>query len=67
MGRKLGLWAGLRNCSCGLITSYTGTHTLHYIQVGWPYDTLSEVGIGGVTTEDETAGWHHQLNGHEFG
>ena len=19
------------------------------------------------TTEDETAGWHHQLNGHEFG
>ena len=19
------------------------------------------------TTEDETVGWHHQLNGHEFG
>jgi len=33
--------------------------------------TLILGGIGGQeekgTTEDEMAGWHHQLNGHEFG
>ena len=33
--------------------------------------TLMLGGIGGrrrmVTTEDEMAGWHQQLNGHEFG
>ena len=33
--------------------------------------TLMLGGIGGLeekgTTEDEMAGWHHQLNGHEFG
>ena len=33
--------------------------------------TLMLGGIGGQeekgTTEDEMAGWHHQLNGHEFG
>ena len=28
--------------------------------------TLMLVGIGGRKTEDEMAGWHHQLNGHEF-
>ena len=28
--------------------------------------TLMLVGIGGRTTEDEMAGWHHRLNGHEF-
>ena len=32
--------------------------------------TLMLGGIGGYeekgTTEDEMAGWHHQLNGHEF-
>ena len=30
-----------------------------------------QAGIGGQeekgTTEDELAGWHHQLDGHEFG
>ena len=33
--------------------------------------TLMLGGIGGLeekgTTEDEMAGWHHQLNGHQFG
>ena len=33
--------------------------------------TLMLGGIGGQEemgmTEDEMAGWHHQLNGHEFG
>ena len=32
--------------------------------------TLMLGGIGGEekgTTEDEMAGWHHRLNGHEFG
>jgi len=33
--------------------------------------TLMLGGIGGRrrrgTTEDEMAGWHHQLDGHEFG
>ena len=33
--------------------------------------TLMLGGIGGQeekgTTEDEMAGWHHQLDGHEFG
>ena len=29
--------------------------------------TLMLVGIGGRTTEDEMAGWHHRCNGHEFG
>ena len=28
--------------------------------------TLMLVGIGGRKTEDEMAGWHHRLNGHEF-
>ena len=29
---------------------------------------LGGIGAGGKgTTEDEMAGWHHQLNGHEFG
>ena len=31
--------------------------------------TLMLGGVGGRrrTTEDETAGWHHRLDGHEFG
>ena len=39
-------------------------------RVDWLEKTLMLGGIGGQeekgTTEDEMAGWHHQLNGHEF-
>ena len=34
----------------------------------WPFDTGKDWGQGEKgTTEDEMVGWHHQLNGHEFG
>ena len=28
---------------------------------------LGGIGAGEGTTEDEIAGWHHRLDGHEFG
>ena len=39
----------------------------HLMQrVGSLEKTLILGGIGGRTTEDEMAGWHHQFDGHEF-
>ena len=54
--------AALKNT---MLASYPHTTELTFWKRPWCWEIMKAGGKG--TTEDEMAGWHHQLDGHEFG
>ena len=64
-------WVSLEGLMLKLKLQYSGHLMRRVDSLEKTLSMLSMGGIGGQeekgTTEDEMVGWHHRLNGHEFG